>query len=214
MLAEVYPQATIGVHERGVRHLVDPSRVNESVRSSTGPLADLYGEMSPLPSERITVLKDGDRFELGEGIIIEVIDAPGHAPHHLCFFERSRRGLFCGDAVGIYRGGIHVPATVPPDFDLEQSRATIHRLKEYQPDCLYFAHFGEIRNAISILEQYDHVLREWVERVSELRRELSDEKVVQEILSTPQFKLLTDELHFELAMCVRGVLNYLTNKRR
>lgn len=68
--------------------------------------------MFPLPSERITVLKHGDRFDLGEGIIIEVIDALGHAPHHLCFFERSRRALFCGDAAGIHRGEIRVPATV------------------------------------------------------------------------------------------------------
>jgi len=209
LLAQAYPQAMVGVHERGVKHLIDPSRINESVRASTGPLADLYGEMFPLPSERITVLKHGDRFDLGEGIIIEVIDAPGHALHHLCFFERSRRALFCGDAVGIYRGGMRVPATVPPSFDLEQSRATIRRLKNYKPNRLYFAHFGEVRNAISVLEQYDHALREWVERIRKLRRELSDEEVVREILSAPQFKLLAEELYFELKMCVRGVLDYL-----
>jgi len=214
LLAQAYPQAMIGVHERGVKHLIDPSQVNASVRALTGQLANLYGEMFPVSSERITVLKHGDRFDLGKGIIIEVIDSPGHAPHHLCFLDRWHRALFCGDAVGIHRGKIRVPATVPPSFDLEQSRATIHRLKEYQPDCLYFAHFGEVRNAVSVLEQYDHALCEWVERIRELRRGLSDEEVVREILSTPQFNQLAEELRFELAMCVRGVFHYLARRDR
>lgn len=214
LLAQAYPQAAIGVHERGVKHLVDPSRINESVRASTRPLADLYGEMFPIPVEWIVVLKGGERFDLGKGMRIEVIDTPGHAPHHVCFFEHSYRALFCGDALGIQRGGMRVPATVPPSFDLEQSRATIHRLKKYKPNRLYFAHFGEVRNAISVLEQYDHALREWVERIRELRRGLSDEEVVREILSAPQFSLLTEELCLELAMCVRGVLHYLARRDR
>ncbi|NIA10830.1 MAG: MBL fold metallo-hydrolase [Nitrospiraceae bacterium] len=212
LLAQAYPQAIIGVHERGVKHLIDPSQVNASVHASTGELAGLYGEMFPMPPERITVLKHGDRFDLGKGMIIEVIDAPGHAPHHLCFFERSHRALFCGDAVGILRGRIRVPATVPPSFDLEESRATIRRLEKYKPNRLYLAHFGEVRNAVSVLEQYDHALCEWVKRIRKLRRDLSDEAVVQEILSAPQFKSLAEELRFELGMCVRGVLHYLARR--
>jgi len=214
LLAQAYPQAMIGVHERGVKHLIDPSRVNASVRALTGKLANLYGEIFPVSSERITVLKHGDRFKLGKGIIIEVIDAPGHAPHHICLFEGSHRALFCGDAVGIHRGELRVPATVPPSFDLEQSRATIRRLRKYKPNRLYFTHFGEVKRAVSVLEQYDHALREWVERIRELRRDLSDEEVVQEMLSAPQFKPLAEELHFELAMCVRGVLHYLARRNR
>ncbi len=214
LLAQAYPQAMIGVHKLGTKHLIDPSQINESIRSSTGPLADLYGEISTLPSERITVLKHGDRFDFGKGIIIEVIDAPGHAPHHLCFFERSHRSLFCGDAVGIHRGKIRVPATVPPSFDLEESRATIRRLKKYKPNRLYFTHFGEVKRAVSVLEQYEHALREWVERIRELRRELSEEEVIRKILSVPQFGSLEKELRLELAMCVRGVLKYLNRRDR
>ncbi len=214
LLAQAYPQAVIGVHERGVKHLIDPSRINASARESTGQLADLYGEMFRLPSDRIAVLKHGDRFDIGKGIIIEVIDAPGHAPHHLCFFELSHRALFCGDAVGINRGGIRVPATVPPSFDLEESCATIRRLKEYKPDRLYLTHFGEVRNALSTLEAYDHALDEWVEEIRELRRDLTDEEVVQEILSARGFEPLKEELRLELAMCVRGVLHYLARGDR
>jgi len=142
LLAEAYPKAIIGVHERGLKHLIDPSLINASVRASTGQLADLYGQMLPMSPERIIVLRHGDRFDLGRGITIEVINSPGHAPHHLCFFERSQRALFCGDAVGIQRDKIYVPATVPPSFDLEESRATLRRLQEYKPKRACTAHVG------------------------------------------------------------------------
>ncbi|MCK4392208.1 MBL fold metallo-hydrolase [Candidatus Bipolaricaulota bacterium] len=209
MLAEAYPEAVIGVHERGVRHLVDPVRINESVRASTGPLADLYGEMFPIPVERIVVLKGGERFDLGKGMRIEVIDTPGHAPHHLCFFERSHRALFCGDALGIWRREMHVPATVPPSFDSEQSLATIKRLAEYQPEYLYLSHFGEVRDAATYIDRYDLLLREWVGRISELHRSFSDEEVIRKVLSAPKFQGLEEPLFLELKMCVLGVLHYL-----
>jgi len=209
LLAQAYPQAMVGVHERGVKHLIDPSRINASVRASTGPLADLYGEMLPAPLERIVVLTDGECFDLGKGIVIEVIDAPGHAPHHLCFFERSHRALFCGDALGIWRREMHVPATVPPSFELKQSLATIKRLAEYQPEYLYLSHFGEVRDAATYIDRYDLLLREWVRRISELHRSFSDEEVIRKVLSAPKFQGLEEPLFLELKMCVRGVLDYL-----
>ena len=209
LLAQAYPQAMVGVHERGVKHLIDPSRINASVRASTGPLADLYGEMLPAPLERIVVLTDGECFDLGKGIVIEVIAAPGHAPHHLCFFECSHRALFCGDALGIWRREMHVPATVPPSFELKQSLATIKRLAEYQPEYLYLSHFGEVRDAATYIDRYDLLLREWVRRISELHRSFSDEEVIRKVLSAPKFQGLEEPIFLELKMCVRGVLDYL-----
>jgi len=214
-LARAYPQATVYVHERGVRHLVDPTRLNASVRAATGPLADLYGEMAPLPPERIQALRDGDRINLGQGLVIEAIDTPGHAPHHLCFFERSHRALFCGDAAGTRHLGEHVPATVPPSFDLEASCASLDRLKTYCLETLYFPHFGAADHAIAVLDRYKRLLRDWVEAIRVYRTRngenatVPDDAVVNEILSLPQFSALKEPLRWEIAMFVRGALQYL-----
>jgi len=214
-LAEAYPEATVYVHERAVRHLVDPTRLNTSVRAATGPLADFYGEMAPLHPERIQVLQNGDRIDLGQGIVIEAIDTPGHAPHHLCFFVQSHRALFCGDAVGTRHLGEYVPATGPPSFDLEASSASLTRLRTYQPKTLYFPHFGAADHAAAVLDQYEMLLRDWVEMIRARRtRGLSqapipDDAVVNEILSLPQFSALKEPLCWEVDMCVRGVLQYL-----
>jgi len=214
-LAETYPEATVYVHERGVRHLVDPTRLNASVRAATGPLADLYGEMEALPPERIQALRDRDRVDLGQGLVIEAIDTPGHAPHHLCFFERSHRTLFCGDAVGIWRFGEHIPATVPPSFDLQTSCRDLDRLKTYHPKTLCFPHFGQSDHAMKVLDQYGSFLRNWVEAIRTRRQDERsgalqiDEDVVDAVLGQPRFRVLSEPLRWEAAMFVRGVLQYL-----
>jgi len=214
-LAEAYPEATVYVHERGVRHLVDPTRLNASVRAATGPLADLYGEMEALPLERIEILHDGDKIDLGQGKLIEAIATPGHAPHHLCFFERSNRALFCGDAVGIWRFGEQIPATVPPSFDLQTSCRALDRLKTYHPKTLCFAHFGQSDHAMKVLDQYGSILREWVEAIRACRQDdrsgalQTDEDVVAAVLSQPRFRVLVEPLRWEVTMFVRGVLHYL-----
>jgi len=214
-LAETYPEATVYVHERGVRHLVDPIRLNTGARAAAGQLADLYGEMEVLPSGRIEILHDGDEIDLGQGKLIQAIATPGHALHHLCFFERSNRTLFCGDAVGIWRFGEHIPATVPPSFDLQTSCRDLDRLKTYHPKTLCFSHFGQSYHAMKVLDQYGSILRKWVEAIRTRRQDdrsdalRSDEDVVDAVLSQPRFRVLGEPLRWEAAMFVRGVLHYL-----
>lgn len=214
-LAETYPEATVYVHERGVRHLVDPTRLNTGARAAAGALADIYGEMEALSSERIEILHDGDEIDLGQGKLIQAIATPGHAPHHLCFFERSSRALFCGDAVGMWRFGEHIPATVPPSFDLQTSCRDLDRLKTYHPKTLCFPHYGQSDHAIKVLDQYESILREWVEAIRTRRQDhrcgtlRSDEDVIDAVLSQQRFGVLSEPLRWEVAMFARGVLQYL-----
>src|ERR687885_329323 len=55
-LARAFPGATVYVHEKGARHLADPSRLVDSAAMVYGDLLDtLYGRLDPTPSERIHV---------------------------------------------------------------------------------------------------------------------------------------------------------------
>lgn len=208
-LARLFPNARIGVHERGAAHLMDPSKLNASVRAFTGSLATLYGEVQAVPPERIWVVKHGDLIDLGKGIVLEAIDAPGHAPHHLCFYERSHRGLFCGDALGIYREGILVPSTVPPSFHLGKSLTTVTHLSQYHPDTLFYAHFGMLQGTPEVFDQYVRCLVDWVKRIDLLRQRASEDQVVHTILADRRFAGFDRELRLELTMCIRGALHYL-----
>src|SRR5579864_5442536 len=65
-VARAFPNATVYVHEKGARHLVDPSRLVDSASRVYGPLLDsLYGRLDPTPVERIHVLADGEEISVG-----------------------------------------------------------------------------------------------------------------------------------------------------
>ncbi len=208
-LARRFPTLKVAVHEKGRQHLVEPSALNASIRRWTGALAPCYGDVLPVPVGQITPLVHGDRIDLGKGVTLEAIDSPGHAPHHLCFLERSEGVLFCGDAMGIRRGNLLVPATVPPSFDLEKSLTTVRTLAQFQPRAICYSHFGQRRSARSVFDTYMRSLVQWVERIAALRHRMSDAEVVRTVVADRRYQSLEHELRLELTMCILGVLHFL-----
>ena len=54
-IAGMFPRAEIVVHERGARHLADPSRLMASARQVYGDALDaLFGELAPTPAGRMS----------------------------------------------------------------------------------------------------------------------------------------------------------------
>jgi glyoxylase-like metal-dependent hydrolase (beta-lactamase superfamily II) len=144
-VARAFPRATVYVHPKGARHLVDPARLLSSASLVYGPLLDsLYGRLDPTPAERIVVLEDGDEIDLGGGRSLRAIDSPGHAKHHVGLLDSSSGLLFAGDAAGVRLpdSGVLRPATPPPDFDLELAMASLRRFTESAPSGIALAHYG------------------------------------------------------------------------
>src|SRR3954452_3352073 len=64
-VARAFPNATVYVHEKGARHLVDPTRLINSAAMVYGDRLDsLYGRLDPTPGERIHVLEDGETISV------------------------------------------------------------------------------------------------------------------------------------------------------
>jgi len=163
-VARAFPSATVYVHEKGARHLVDPTRLVESASRVYGPLLDsLYGRLDPTPQERIHVLADGEEIRTGADHVLTTVDSPGHAKHHLALHDSASGILFAGDAVGVKLpdAGVLRPATPPPDFDLDQAVNSLHRFAERHPTGLALAHYGLLGDAGAVLEEAEHTLREW-----------------------------------------------------
>src|SRR3954466_160620 len=92
-VARAFPNATVYVHERGARHLVDPEKLVNSAAMVYGALLDtLYGRLDPTPAERIHVLEDGEDIDVGGGRTLTTVDSPGHAKHHLALHD-SESGI-------------------------------------------------------------------------------------------------------------------------
>ncbi len=166
-VARAFPAATVYVHEKGARHLVDPTRLVRSAAMVYGPLLDsLYGRLDPTPTERVRVLYDGDEIDVGGGRRLRAIDSPGHARHHLGLLDSTSGLLFAGDAVGVRlpEGGVLRPATPPPDFDLDLAIASLRRFADHRPAGIALAHYGLVPlDPVDLLGEAEGTLRLWSE---------------------------------------------------
>ncbi len=176
-VAAAFPEATVYVHERGARHLVDPAKLVNSAAMVYGDLLDsLYGRLTPTPAERVTVLEDGDELVVSPNRTLTVVDSPGHAKHHLALHDSSSGLLFAGDAVGVRLPDVGVlrPATPPPDFDLDQAITSLRRFAERRPAGIALAHYGLVPDPQAILEEAEGTLRRWAEVAEAAWREDRD----------------------------------------
>jgi len=165
-LAGAFPAATVYVHEKGARHLADPSRLVRSAALVYGPLLDtLYGRLDPTPAERIHVLEDGEDIDIGDGRALTAVDSPGHAKHHVGLHDSSSGILFVGDAVGVRLPDVGVlrPSTPPPDFDLDLALNSLHRFAARRPSSLALAHYGILEQPEDVLVEAEGMLRQWAE---------------------------------------------------
>lgn len=142
------------VHERGARHLVDPTRLVDSARGVYGDRFDaLWGGMVASAPGQVHPLADGDTIAVA-GLSVEAVETPGHAFHHHAY--RIGGTLFAGDAAGArLPGSDFISVTsAPPQFHLEHSLASIDRLAALDPEALYLTHFGPVPDPQSHLAAY------------------------------------------------------------
>ncbi len=165
-VAGAFPDATIYVHPRGARHLVDPTRLVDSAAMVYGGLLDsLYGRMTPTDAGRVVALEDGDEIVVSPGRVLTTVDSPGHAKHHLALHDSGSGLLFAGDAVGVRLPDVGVlrPATPPPDFDLDAALASLARIGARHPTGIALAHFGLVPDPAEILDEAAETLVRWSE---------------------------------------------------
>jgi glyoxylase-like metal-dependent hydrolase (beta-lactamase superfamily II) len=159
-LVREHPTLQVHVSPVGAPHLVDPSRLERSARRLYGDLFDaLWGELAPVPEENIRLT--GDRV-LG----LDCFPSPGHASHHVCYVDGDGT-LYAGDAAGvrIVPGRHVIPASPPPDIDVEGWYRTLDEIERRRPDRLALVHFGVVDDVAEHLETTRSQLALWTERV-------------------------------------------------
>jgi len=148
------PNARLTVHPRGARHMIDPSRLVAATVDIYGAqtTARVYGEIVPVPAERVIETPEGARIALA-GRVLEFFDAPGHARHHVVVRDTRNGQLFAGDSFGLsYRAldrdgrAFAFPTTSPSQFDPGALHVTLERIVALAPEAIYVAHFGQVRD--------------------------------------------------------------------
>ncbi|HJE57901.1 MAG TPA: MBL fold metallo-hydrolase [Nocardiopsis listeri] len=167
-MAALFPNAEIVVHERGARHLADPSRLMASAKMVWGDrLETLFGHMHPTDASRIRSVAETGEIDLGGGRKLVSHYAPGHAKHHMGLVDTATGDLYVGDALGVYNPltGDLRPATPPPDFDMNACLSTLRLFGDIGPQRLMFSHFGAVDGVGEKLDRAERELRLWVETV-------------------------------------------------
>jgi len=168
LLLRELPNATVYLHPRGAAHLIDPTKLIAGSQLVYGKarFAELYGQLVPLPAERVRVAADGEQVRLGERTL-ELIHTPGHALHHYAVVDAAHGSIFPGDTFGIsYRafdtaqGAFIFPTTTPTQFDPEQLVASIERMLAYRPESMYLMHFSRVTDVPRLGESLKSQVRE------------------------------------------------------
>jgi glyoxylase-like metal-dependent hydrolase (beta-lactamase superfamily II) len=154
------PDVRVYVHEKGAAHMIDPAKLLASATRLWGADMDrLWGEVRPVPRELVVSLAGGERIDAA-GRDLTVAYTPGHASHHVSFYNADSGIAFVGDTAGIClgRAAFVLPPTPPPDIDPDAWRASLAVIEGWGADTLFITHFGAHAPAHAHLtEMADHI---------------------------------------------------------
>lgn len=174
-LVERYPDLQVYIHEVGLPHMVDPTRLIASATRIYGDDMDKWGEVVPVPEANIHAIAEGD---VVEGF--EAIHTPGHSGHHMAYFHQETEYAIVGDLVGqtIHGFDLRVVSTPPPEVDIELWLASLDKLAEHDPapSTLGLTHFGRVPDVIDSIVAAKQELR----RLAELARDCSVEDFMRD----------------------------------
>ena len=219
-LLEVYPDAIVICHPKGIEHMIDPEKLWQGSLKVLGEIAEGYGEILPVPREAIRYQEE---IEAG-GQSIRVTETPGHALHHLCY--SFREFLFAGEVAGVNYSmaeKIYARPATPPRFNLEISLASLDRAMALAPEIICFGHFGYRKDAMSAMKNARDQLILWTETIGEelVKGDQDLESRIIAVLKTrdpifanlaladPDIRLRED---YFVGNSIRGMLEYVKNK--
>ncbi|MDP5238370.1 MBL fold metallo-hydrolase [Uliginosibacterium sp. 31-16] len=170
-LLQVLPNAKLVVHPRGARHMIEPAKLWAGTVAVYGEAfaREAYGELVPVAAERVVEAVDGLMIDLA-GRWIEVLDTPGHARHHVCYFDTASRGWFTGDAFGLSYREVHaggrafvLPTTTPVQFEPAAMHASIDKLMAREPACMFLTHYSRVTDVARLAADLHRLIDAFVE---------------------------------------------------
>ncbi len=217
LLMDDYPEAQVICHPKGIQHMVQPERLWKSSQQVLGPLAELYGEIAPIPPERIAFQ---DIVELESGPV-RVLQTPGHAPHHLSFLAGDY--LFAGEVAGVtcpLEGGLYLRPATPPVFDLETQMRSLEKVASLDISTVCLGHYGIRHDPQSLLSHAKAQIPRWLGIMETHLREKSEdfeEIVFKELLAQDPcmqgYHLLPEDIRTRerdfISNSIRGMKGYL-----
>lgn len=170
------PRLRVYVHSVGAKHMASPERLLASATRLYGDaMQHMFGEFLPVPQENLSALEGGEQFQIA-GRKIEVAYTPGHASHHVSFFDQSNGTAFIGDTTGLRLPGYDLvaPVTPPPDVDLDLWDRSLTDIAHREPSNLFLTHFGPYADVREHLDKTREGTHRWAERAAGIMASTDD----------------------------------------
>jgi glyoxylase-like metal-dependent hydrolase (beta-lactamase superfamily II) len=224
-LARRISKAQVLVHAQGAPHLLNTSKLVQSAQRIYGErMQRLWGAIESVSGEQLKSLEGGEILNVA-GRRLEVHYTPGHAVHHVVYFDVHSGELFAGDVAGVRLQEMDYvrPPTPPPDLDLEAWSASLDLIKRLRPDVLYIGHYGAVGHIISHISSLRERLYGWGDFVLHAMNEGNSEEEIISLLikqSNPELERATRTFHdvvrYDIAtnypMTVQGYMRYWRKK--
>jgi glyoxylase-like metal-dependent hydrolase (beta-lactamase superfamily II) len=175
-LVERFPALEVWVHAKGAPHLADPTKLLQSAQRIYGDeMESLWGRVLPVPEQNLRVLEGGETITV-DGRRLDVEYTPGHASHHVVYFDHADRTAYVGDVAGVRipPSDFVRPPTPPPDIDVEAWERSIDVVADRRPARLALTHFGAVEEPGPHLEQTKRRLRDQAELARRMLAEHGD----------------------------------------
>lgn len=176
-LVQENPALQVYVHTRGAPHMKNPAKLLSSANRLYGQeMQTLFGDFLPVPEVNLRILEGGETIPIGSREL-RVLYTPGHASHHVTYYDATERVAFVGDTAGICMQGNRfiLPATPPPDISLELWTASLDAIAQLHPRRLFLTHFGFSDQPERHLENYRQRLFQWGSLTAEILSRTKDQ---------------------------------------
>ncbi len=190
------PRLAVYVHELGAPHMRDPSKlVASAARLWPDTLHQLFGETLPVPAENLRILQGGEALKLGARKL-DVVYTPGHASHHVSYFDDAEGVAFVGDTTGVRidNAPYILPATPPPDIELGIWDKSMDTILARRPARLCLTHFGYSDNPAAHIAEFRERLHRWAEVAAECLRSVPNEAAALEAFMARSHREMEERL--------------------
>jgi len=190
------PKLAVYVHKNGAQHMIDPSKLLASAqRLWPNDLQRLFGETLPVPPENLGILEGGETLTLGSRQV-EVVYTPGHASHHVSYFDKMEDIAFVGDTAGVRIEGnaFAMPATPPPDIDLGIWDTSFAAILERKPARLFLTHFGFSDNPSEHILLFRERLHRWAALAAEILRTAASDSAAMDAFMSATYAEISQHL--------------------
>ena len=190
------PRLAVYVHRIGAPHVIDPSKLLASAqRLWPNELQRLFGETLPVPVENLRILDGGENLKLGSRQV-EVVYTPGHASHHVSYFDKTAGVAFVGDTAGVRMEGnsFVMPATPPPDIDLGIWDTSFAAILDRKPARLFLTHFGYSENPSEHISLFRERLHRWAALTAEILRTAASDAAATDSFMSATYAEISEHL--------------------